>query len=95
VIPVYIGFLILAPLIGALVSRMARLSAPTARAVTFSSSTRNSLVVLPLALALPEDIRGLAAAAVITQTLVELFGELIYIRAIPAFVWRDKHTALE
>ncbi|MGE8361632.1 arsenic resistance protein [Pseudomonas sp.] len=95
VIPVYIGFLILAPLIGALVSRVARLSAPTARAVTFSSSTRNSLVVLPLALALPEDIRGLAAAAVITQTLVELFGELIYIRAIPAFVWRDKHTALE
>jgi hypothetical protein len=46
------------------------------------------LVVLPLALALPEEIRGLAAAAVITQTLVELVGELVYIRAVPILIWR-------
>tara|TARA_R100001377_G_scaffold38415_1_gene21368 strand:- start:401 stop:1414 length:1014 start_codon:yes stop_codon:yes gene_type:complete len=90
VILTYIGFMILAPVVGALASRACKLPATTARAVTFSSSTRNSLVVLPLALALPEDIRGLAAAAVITQTLVELVGELIYIRAIPALVWREK-----
>lgn len=88
VIPVYIGFLLLAPVVGALASRLFKLPSSTARAVTFSASTRNSLVVLPLALALPEEIRGLAAAAVITQTLVELVGELIYIRVIPAFVWR-------
>ena len=94
VIPVYIGFMILAPVVGALTSRASKLPAPIARAVTFSSSTRNSLVVLPLALALPEDIRGLAAAAVITQTLVELVGELIYIRAIPALVWREKTTGV-
>jgi len=86
VIPVYVGFLLLAPLVGMLVSRLFTLPAMTARAVTFSASTRNSLVVLPLALALPEGIRGLAAAAVITQTLVELVGELIYIRLIPALV---------
>jgi ACR3 family arsenite transporter len=90
VIPVYIGFMLLAPLVGALASRAFKLPSTTARAVTFSSSTRNSLVVLPLALALPEEIRGLAAAAVITQTLIELVGELIYIRAIPALVWRKK-----
>jgi arsenite transporter len=87
VIPVYIGFLLLAPLMGALASRLFKLSAPTARAVTFSASTRNSLVVLPLALALPEEIRGLAAAAVITQTLVELVGELLYIRLLPLLIW--------
>ncbi|QJI32227.1 arsenic resistance protein [Pseudomonas sp. ADAK18] len=86
VIPVYIGFLLLAPLMGMLASRLFKLPTTTARAVTFSASTRNSLVVLPLALALPEGIRGLAAAAVITQTLVELVGELIYIRLIPALV---------
>ena len=88
VIPVYIGFMLLAPLVGALVARAFKLPAITARSVAFSSSTRNSLVVLPLALALPEEIRGLAAAAVITQTLIELISELIYIRAIPALVWR-------
>ncbi|WP_330564913.1 arsenic resistance protein [Pseudomonas yamanorum] len=87
VIPVYIGFLLLAPLMGALASRLFKLPSITARAVTFSASTRNSLVVLPLALALPEDIRGLAAAAVITQTLVELVGELLYIRLIPLLIW--------
>jgi len=87
VIPVYIGFLLLAPLMGALASRLFALPAVTARAVTFSASTRNSLVVLPLALALPEDVRGLAATAVILQTLVELVGELIYVRLIPKWVW--------
>ena len=30
----------------------------------------------------------LAAAAIITQTLIELVCELIYIRVIPALVWR-------
>ncbi|MGF6098604.1 arsenic resistance protein [Pseudomonas sp. 18175] len=87
VIPVYVGFLVLAPLLGMLASRLFALPAVTARAVTFSASTRNSLVVLPLALALPEDVRGLAATVVILQTLVELVGELIYIRLIPALVW--------
>lgn len=87
VIPVYVGFLVLAPLMGALAARLFALPAATARAVTFSASTRNSLVVLPLALALPEDVRGLAATAVILQTLVELVGELIYVKLIPKAVW--------
>ncbi|MFL9677276.1 arsenic resistance protein [Pseudomonas marginalis] len=87
VIPVYIGFLVLAPLMGVLASRLFALPAATARTVTFSASTRNSLVVLPLALALPDDVRGLAATAVILQTLVELVGELIYVRLIPRLVW--------
>ncbi|MGU9858965.1 arsenic resistance protein [Pseudomonas sp. LF245] len=87
VIPVYVGFLVLAPLMGMLAARLFALPAATARAVTFSASTRNSLVVLPLALALPEDVRGLAATVVILQTLIELVGELIYIRLIPALVW--------
>ena len=87
VIPVYVGFLVLAPLMGMLVARLFALPAATAREVTFSASTRNSLVVLPLALALPEDVRGLAATVVILQTLIELVGELIYIRLIPALVW--------
>ena len=88
VIPVYVGFVLLAPLMGMFAARLFALPAVTARAVTFSASTRNSLVVLPLALALPEGVRGLAATAVILQTLVELIGELIYVRLIPTLVWR-------
>ncbi|MDQ0978544.1 arsenic resistance protein [Pseudomonas synxantha] len=87
VLAIYLGFVLLAPLMGILAARLLALPAPSARAVTFSASTRNSLVVLPLALALPEDVRGLAAAAVILQTLVELVAELVYVRLIPAVVW--------
>ena len=52
VIPVYVAFVLLAPLMGIVAARLFALPALTARAVTFSASTRNSLVVLPLALAL-------------------------------------------
>jgi ACR3 family arsenite efflux pump ArsB len=90
VIPVYIGFMFLAPVVGALASKAYKLPASTARAVTFSTSTLNSLVFLPLALALPAEIRELAAAVVITQTLVELVGELVCIRAVPILIWRKK-----
>lgn len=86
VVPVYIGFMLLAPVLGFICARLLRLPASEARSVTFSAATRNSLVVLPLALALPEEMRGLAAAAVITQTLVELVSELIYVRAVPRLV---------
>ncbi|CAI8811082.1 arsenic resistance protein [Pseudomonas soli] len=88
VVPVYVAFAVLAPLLGWFVARLFRLSTGEARAVTFSAATRNSLVVLPLALALPESIRALAAAAVITQTLVELVSELVYVRVVPALVRR-------
>ncbi|WP_300632972.1 arsenic resistance protein [Pseudomonas sp.] len=87
VLPIYVGFVLLAPLMGIVASRLFALPAATARAVTFSAATRNSLVVLPLALALPEGVRGVAATAVILQTLVELVAQLIYVRLIPALVW--------
>lgn len=90
VLPVYVAFLLIAPMLGALSARLLTLPAGAARAVTFSAATRNSLVVLPLALALPDDLRSLAAAAIVTQTLVELVGELFYIRLIPVLVGRHK-----
>ncbi len=86
VLPVYVAFAVFAPAVGALAARLFNLPTAAARAVSFSAATRNSLVVLPLALALPADLRVLAATAVITQTMVELLAELIYLRAIPAFV---------
>ena len=53
-----------------------------ARAVIFSTSTRNSLVVLPLAFAVP-DSGPLVAAVIVTQTLVELASEVVYVRWVP------------
>ncbi len=79
---IYAAFLIVMAPIGVVISRRLRLDVPGARALTFSGATRNSLVVLPLALALPEPY-AIAPLAVVTQTLVELVGMVIYIRVIP------------
>ncbi|GAA4528421.1 arsenic resistance protein [Brachybacterium paraconglomeratum] len=79
-VPVYVGFLVLATAAGILASRLSRLETDSARAVTFSGATRNSLVVLPLALAMPSP---LVPAAVVTQTLIELLGMVVLVRLLP------------
>ncbi|MEN4912914.1 arsenic resistance protein [Erwinia amylovora] len=81
-VPIYVAFAVLAPLAGWMVARMFRLEPAAGRAVAFSAATRNSLVVLPLALAVPGAIPVLPAI-IITQTLVELLSELVYIRLMP------------
>jgi len=81
VIPIYLAFAALAPLAGWLVARLCGLDARAGRAVAFSGATRNSLVILPLALAVPGAL-PLLPAIIVTQTLVELIAELVYVRAI-------------
>ncbi len=82
ILPVYVAFAILAPLAGWIVARLAKLDDPAGRAVAFSAGTRNSLVVLPLALAVPGAV-PLLPAIIVTQTLVELLAELVFVRVMP------------
>ncbi|MFD2330886.1 arsenic resistance protein [Cohnella sp. GCM10020058] len=89
VIPVYAAFMCIMPIVTRLIVKGFRLDARSGRAVIFSAGTRNSLVVLPLALALPDDWSTLVAAIIVTQTIVELAGELVYVRLIPQVVLRD------
>ncbi|WP_337187114.1 arsenic resistance protein [Phenylobacterium sp.] len=81
-LPLYVAYAVLAPLLGWGVARLARLDAPAGRAVAFSAGTRNSLVVLPLAFAVPGGA-PLLPAVVVLQTLVELGASLAYMRLIP------------
>lgn len=85
VIPLYMAFLIAMVPLGMLTGRLLGQDVPTIRTTVFSGATRNSLVVLPLALALPEPL-ALVAVVVVTQTLVELVGMVIYVRAIPRLI---------
>lgn len=82
-LPLYAGFVVAAVLIGAAASKVTNLDTASTRAVMFSVATRNSLVVLPLALALPEAL-AIAPLAVVTQTLVELIAMVILVRVVPA-----------
>lgn len=91
-VPIYAGFLIIMAVIGLAAGRTFQLDAPSTRALVFSGATRNSLVVLPLALALPAQL-ALAPVVVVTQTLVELIGMVIYVRLIPQLS-RDRDPQL-
>lgn len=82
VVPFYALFLLVMAFAGKAVARLFRLDTPGSRALVFTGATRNSLVVLPLALALP-DPYAIAAVIVVTQTLVEVIGMVVYVRTVP------------
>ncbi|SFL91015.1 arsenic resistance protein [Salibacterium qingdaonense] len=88
VIPLYIVFMMVMPFVAKYAARWFGLAPGEGRALIFSCSTRNSLVVLPIALTIPE-IGTIVAAVVITQTMIELVSELVYIRVVPRFLIRD------
>jgi len=90
VLPIYVIFAIVMPATASLIARLFRLDIGAGRALIFSSSTRNSLVVLPLALALPSSWALTAAVVIVTQTMVELIAELIYIRIVPSLLLRSR-----
>ncbi|OOB92431.1 arsenic resistance protein [Rathayibacter sp. VKM Ac-2630] len=81
----YAAFALVMTLIGAGAGRVARLDVPARRALLFSGVTRNSLVVLPLALALPAPL-DLAPVVVVTQTLVELIAMVVLVRLVPRLI---------
>jgi ACR3 family arsenite transporter len=84
-VPIYAAFLIVMAALGIGAGRIFRLDVPATRALVFSGATRNSLVVLPLALALPASL-SLAPVVVVTQTLVAHIGMVIFVRLIPRLV---------
>ncbi len=87
-VPIYVAFLAIMVLAGLLAGRVFRLDVPATRALAFSGATRNSLVVLPLALALPPAL-ALAPVVVVMQTLVELVGMVALVRLLPKMI-RDR-----
>ena len=82
VVPLYVLFLIVMLPLGRGISHVFKLAVPARRALVFSGATRNSLVVLPLALAMPDSL-SLVPAVVVTQTIIELLGMLVYVKVVP------------
>lgn len=84
-VPVYVLFVLVMVPLGMLVGRAAKLGIAQQRSLVFSGVTRNSLVVLPLVLALPTAY-DLAPLVVVTQTLVELVVMVIFVRLVPRVI---------
>lgn len=85
VLPLFVVFAAVMLGVGIAAGRFARLDPPGIRALVFSGVTRNSLVVLPLALALPQAF-ALTPLVVVTQTLVELGVMVAFVRLVPRLV---------
>ena len=85
VIPLFVGFALVMFVLGRWVARRGGYDAAARRALVFSGVTRNSLVILPLALALPASM-SLAPLVVVTQTLVELLVMVAMVRVVPRLI---------
>lgn len=80
---VFVLYLVAAATAGPLLGRLFRLPPASARTLTFSLGTRNSFVVLPLALTLPYPWEA-AVVVVVFQSLVELFGMIAFLKWVPS-----------
>lgn len=85
---VYVAFALVMIVAGTAVGAVLRLPAPLHVAATFSGVTRNSLVVMPFALAMPGT---LAPVVVVTQTLVELTVMVAMVAVMPGILRRISH----
>lgn len=86
-LPVFIGFLVLAALLAKGLALLLQLPREQGRTLAFSMGTRNSFVMLPFAVALPAGWE-LVALVIVVQSLVELFGMLAYLWALPRYLFR-------
>lgn len=88
VLPVFVAFLVLAALLAKALAVIWHLPAAQGRTLAFSLGTRNSFVVLPFALTLPAGWE-IAAAVIVLQSLVELFGMAVYLWWLPQRLFAD------
>ncbi len=79
---IFVAFLVIASLISRALALMFSLLPTQGRVLAFSLGSRNSFVVLPLALALPSSYE-LAVVVIVFQSLVELFGMVAYLWWVP------------
>lgn len=90
VIPVFIVFLILAAGLAKLISQMLKLNVEHGRTLAFSFGTRNSFVVLPIALSLPKGTE-IVTLVIVLQSLVELIGMVFYLWWLPRHLFKPSN----
>lgn len=83
---VFTLYIIIAAPLARLIAMVFRLEPESGRTLAFNVGTRNSFVVLPLALALPSGWE-LAVATIVLQSFIELTGMIAYLWLIPRYVF--------
>lgn len=86
---IFAAYALLALWLARMVARVVSLDQPARRTLAFNFGTRNSFVILPLALALPADLSA-AVAVIALQSLIELGAMIVYLHAVPSIVFPDR-----
>ena len=81
-VPMFVAFLFAAAGLAKLLATGLALPAEQGRTLAFSMGTRNSFLVLPMALSLPPGWE-LAAVVIVLQSLVELLGMVFFLWWVP------------
>lgn len=89
---IYVVYLVVALLLAKGLATVFALPRRPSRTLAFTFGTRNSFVVLPLVLSLPEGW-GLAAVVVIMQSVVELLGMILFLRIVPSVLFPDQRSS--
>lgn len=84
---IFATFLLIAALLAYALARYYKLPVTQGRALAFSLGTRNSFVILPLALALPANYE-LTVVVIVFQSLVELVGMVVYLWWVPRILFK-------
>lgn len=84
-----LAFLVVTAVIASLISMVFRLPPSQGRTLAFSFGTRNSFVVLPVALALPAGWE-MTAIVIVIQSLVELISMVVYVWFVPRVLFPDR-----
>lgn len=87
IVPLFAAFLLLAAVSARIIATAMILPTAQGRTLAFSLGTRNSFLVLPVALALPAGME-IAAVVIVVQSLVELFGMMFYLWWVPRRLFR-------
>lgn len=87
-LPVFVGFMLVAAVLARGLTRWLRLPMDAGRTLAFSLGARNSFIVLPFALALPAGWET-AVLVIVLQSLVELFGMVLYLWWLPRHLFRS------
>jgi ACR3 family arsenite efflux pump ArsB len=80
---IFAAYAAIIPFVARGVGRRYRLDVAAQRTLVFSAGTRNSFVVLPLALALPVEWRLVVTTVIVLQSVIELAAMIFYLWWVP------------
>jgi len=89
VVPLFFSFLVLLAPLGLLAGILASLTIPEKRAIMIVGAGRGGVIMLPISLALDQDVWGLVPLVVITQLTLEVIGMMVYRTIVPELVSSD------